>query len=123
MATILKRQTPSAPDKQRDQLGKLQAYIEKNLLEADLSPTMIADQLGLSRASLYRLAEPFGGVQKYIRNMRLKRAYAHLASGDDKARSITNLAYELGFTTETAFRRSFKESFGLTPTEVRRQAS
>lgn len=123
LATILKRQTTPESDRRNGLLNKFRAYVEQNLLEADLSPALIADQLGMSRSSLYRLAEPLGGVQKYIRGQRLKRAYSHLVSGGDEARSITNLAYELGFATETAFRRSFKESYGQTPTEVRRQAS
>lgn len=120
-AILLRRQEHRGPAPSKP-LQRLQTFISTHLLDADLDPNMIAKHLGLSRASLYRLAEPLGGIQKYIREQRLKRAYKSLSTQGAKSLSITNLAFDLGFNTEAAFRRSFKESFGQTPTEVRKQA-
>ncbi|NVJ68737.1 MAG: helix-turn-helix domain-containing protein, partial [Alphaproteobacteria bacterium] len=99
-------------------LARFKAFIKENLSDADLSIEMISDRLGMSRATLYRVAEPLGGVRKYIRTQRLKLAHAKLLAGEESARSITNLAFDLGFGTETAFRRAFKEAFGMPPSQM-----
>lgn len=99
-------------------LARVKAFIKENLSDADLSIEMISDSLGMSRATLYRVAEPLGGVRKYIRTQRLKLAHAKLLAGEESAQSITNLAFDLGFGTETAFRRAFKEAFGMPPSQM-----
>ena len=53
-------------------------YIDRKLASPDLSANSIAAEFGLSRASLYRLFEPAGGIAKYIRKVRLSRAYQGL---------------------------------------------
>jgi AraC-like DNA-binding protein len=49
--------------------------IEANVPEPDLGPDFLCQRLGMSRAKLYRLFEPIGGVGAYIQQRRLTRAY------------------------------------------------
>lgn len=119
--TIFKRYGGSKAPAGTSLLDKVCAHIKTHLLDPDLNPDTVADQMGLSRAKLYRLAEPLGGIKKYIRSERLQLAYEKLQKGGDDSRSISNLAFDLGFGTETAFRRSFKDAFGMTPSELRQQ--
>ncbi|NVJ97745.1 MAG: helix-turn-helix transcriptional regulator [Alphaproteobacteria bacterium] len=121
--TIVKRQARKNCEIRDSQLDRIRGLIQERLLDPELGPDLIVSELGLSRARLYRIAEPLGGITKYIRAQRLQLAHETLASGHMEAVSITNLAYDLGFRTETAFRRSFKEAFDMTPSEVRKRAT
>lgn len=103
---------------QSSELDRLKGFIQDHLTLPELSVDMIAKNLGLSRAKLYRLAEPLGGIQRFITKQRLKMAHTRLLHTKDRL-SITNLAFDLGFNTETSFRRSFKERYGVTPTNLR----
>lgn len=56
-------------------LQVLRQAIEANLHDPDLGPELICRTLGMSRAKLYRLFEPLGGVSHYIQQRRVARAY------------------------------------------------
>lgn len=56
-------------------------------------------------------------VSQYCNRRRLERA-ATLLSGSDG--SVLRIATELGFNNVTYFNRLFKEHYGLTPTEYRK---
>lgn len=116
-------QQEAAPAIKRGQLYEIRRYIDKNLLDPNLSPENILHTFGLSRASLYRLAEPLGGIHRFIKNRRLKHAFQQLTGQNSMAISISSLAYDLGFGSEGTFRRVFKEAFGMTPKEARSQGT
>ena len=109
------------PAANQDQLISICQFIDKNLLDPDLSPEMIAQHLGLSRATLYRVAASIDGIQRFVRNRRLHYAMKCLTEQAPTARSISNLAFDLGFGSENTFRRVFKEMFGVTPTQARQK--
>jgi len=98
-----------------DELQKVCQFIGHHLYKGDLSVEMIAGQLGMSRAKLYRLTEQLGGIKRFIRQQRLKEAHKRLSDTGGKPGSIANLAYDLGFGSENTFRRSFKEVYGVSP--------
>ena len=54
----------------------------------------------------------------YLREQRLARAQALLASGD---RQIQRIADDIGFKRTGDFATAFKRRFGLTPREYRKQ--
>jgi hypothetical protein len=56
----------------------IKRYIEQHLASPELSPASICAAFGLSRATLYRLFEPLGGIASSIRERRLARTYAEL---------------------------------------------
>lgn len=109
------------PVTKREQLVSICQFIEENLLDPDLSPEMIARHLGLSRATLYRVAAPIEGVQRFVRNQRLHYAMNFITSNGSATGSISNLAFDLGFGSENTFRRAFRELFGVTPTQARQK--
>ena len=96
---------------------EIRRYIEQNLALAELGPEHLCRMFGLSRASLYRLFEPIGGVTDYIRTRRLRTAFDMLA--DDGKRTIGEVAYACGFSDISAFSRAFRHQFGMSPSEVR----
>jgi AraC-like DNA-binding protein len=97
-------------------------YIDRKLASPDLNANSIAAEFGLSRASLYRLFEPAGGIAKYIRKVRLSRAYQEITAAEFSNRRIGFIAYQLGFKNVSAFSRLFHEVYGVTPGEARERA-
>jgi AraC-like DNA-binding protein len=100
----------------------IRRYIDSNLAKQELSAVSIAAEFGLSRASLYWLFEPAGGIAKYIRKVRLSRAYQEITAGEFSNRRIGQIAYRLGFKNVSAFSRLFHEVYGVTPGEARERA-
>lgn len=97
-------------------------YIDRNLASPDLSAEQVAAEFHLSRASLYRLFEPVGGVAKYIRKARLSRAFQEIAAPELSNRRIGHVASSLGFKNVSAFSRMFHEIYGVTPGAARSHA-
>jgi AraC-like DNA-binding protein len=100
----------------------IRRHIDRKLASPDLSANSIAAEFGLSRASLYRLFEPAGGIAKYIRKVRLSRAYQEITAAEFSNRRIGFIAYQLGFKNVSAFSRLFHEVYGVTPGEARERA-
>lgn len=111
----------AAPVIQRNLLLEIRQLIDEQLFNPALNADLIAQQLNLSRAGLYRLAEPLGGIQRFIQSRRLKRAFQLLILPFEAPSNLARLAYELGFQSEDTFRRQFKATFGMTPSEARAQ--
>lgn len=96
---------------------EIRRYIEQHIAEADLGPDRLCKVFGLSRASLYRLFEPIGGVTDYIRTRRLRAAFDMLEN--DGKRTVGEVAYACGFSDISAFSRAFRNQFAMSPSEVR----
>jgi len=97
-------------------------YIDRHLADPALNSGAVAEELGMSRATLYRLFEPLGGVSAYIRRRRLTCAALHLASPEYRHERLSQVAFRWGFGSEASFSRSFRLQFGLTPTDARDRA-
>lgn len=97
----------------------IRRFIENNLASATLSPELLTRQFGVSRPTLYRLFEPYGGVASYIRRRRLDRCFQEITAAVPERRRIAEIAYGWGFRNEAAFSRSFREAFGMSPREAR----
>lgn len=85
-----------------------------------LTPGAIADALGVSRRTLYELAEPvFGGVSEYIRTTRALRASALLADPALAHVSVAEIARTAGFSSPRHMSRAVVAVTGLCPHELR----
>jgi AraC-like DNA-binding protein len=100
----------------------IRRYIDRNLASPDLSADSIAAAFGFSRASLYRLFEPIGGIAKYIRKARLSRAFQEITAAELSTRRIGHIASTFGFKNVSAFSRLFHEVYGVRPGEARKRA-
>ena len=103
-------------------LMRIRQYIEAGLGSEDLSANSIAANFGLSRASLYRLFAPAGGIAEYIRSRRLHRAFFDLATSDARGVRISEVARRWQLGTDAHFTRSFKAAYGITPRAAREAA-
>lgn len=106
----------AGPDENVDVLIRIKQHIEARLGDGELSGETIAAQFGLSRASLYRLFTPYGGVARYLRSRRLHQAFFDLATPSARAVDVAE-RWHLG--TEENFARAFKAAYGITPRMAR----
>lgn len=97
-------------------------HIRENLHDVDLGPDVLCRRFGLSRAALYRLFAPLGGVAHHIRNTRLKRALTML-SAPGPAPALGDVAAKVGFESVDALRSAFYRRFGFHPSESRSHAA
>jgi AraC-like DNA-binding protein len=99
---------------------RLIAFIEDNLGNGSLRSGSIAMGLGVSKREVQTVfAEMATTASEYINNRRLALASHRLRSGLRGA-SLTDLAYELGFSDAAHFSRRFRERFGETPSAYSR---
>jgi AraC-like DNA-binding protein len=99
-------------------LQRFRRHVEQHLHDPNLTPETIAASLLISRARLYALLEPLGGVSAYIRTRRLTRAHARLRANGAPAQ-VKEIAYQVGFVSEAHFSRAFRNQYGCSPTEAR----
>ncbi|WP_298698632.1 helix-turn-helix domain-containing protein [Brevundimonas sp.] len=99
-------------------LRRAQKHIDAHLSSRDLTPERIAQALGMSRTSLYRLFRDMGGVADYVRRRRLRRVQSILTLPGE-TRRISEIAFEYGFNDEATFSRAFRRAFGYTATAAR----
>ncbi|WP_374546576.1 helix-turn-helix domain-containing protein [Rhodoblastus sp.] len=97
----------------------IRRHIDQHLHQPGLNADSLAQKFGLSRASLYRLFEPAGGVALHIRKARLNRAYQEIVGSEGSGRRIGPIAFSLGFRNVSAFNRLFKAHYGVTPGQAR----
>jgi signal transduction histidine kinase/AraC-like DNA-binding protein/ABC-type xylose transport system substrate-binding protein len=107
---------PTNPDQKF--LADLTASIEPNLTKTDLSVEDIARSLGISRMQLYRKVKAVlgTGVTDFIQSLRLTKARELLLN---EALTISEVAYELGFSSPSYFSTSFKARYQISPSEFR----
>lgn len=98
-------------------LAQLQGWVEQHLDDPDLGPDKLARVCNLSRSQLYRLFRDEGTTpQAWVWNLRLQAARACLMK--DRGRTITDIAFSVGFNSAAHFSRSFRQMFDCSPREV-----
>jgi AraC family transcriptional regulator len=100
-------------------VGRAIWFIESHF-ESDISLEEISQAAGLSR---YHLSRIFGlvtgqSISSYIRGRRLSGAALALIGGSS---TILEVALDAGYGSHEAFTRAFRDQFGVTPDEVRKQ--
>lgn len=110
----------SREDLYRERFNKVFDYIDRHLDEA-LSVEQLSQIAHFSKFHFHRQFSDYCGISviRYIQLMRLKRASYRLAfSTSDR---ITEIALDAGFENPESFSRAFKNTFGQTPSEFRKQ--
>ena len=88
--------------------------IMQDHLEYPISPSLIAEQIGISTRQLERLFGKYlnASPKKYFMEMRLERA-RHLLLQTES--SVTEVALACGFDSPGHFARVYRSAFGVTP--------
>ncbi len=84
----------------------------------ELNVDTLASKMGLGRSQFYRKIKALTNYSpvELLRSIRLKQARELLTS---TSRSVSEIAYEVGFSTPAYFTRCYREAFGETPSELR----
>lgn len=100
---------------QRTFFEKARRYIEARLGDFELTPDLIASDLGTSKRTLHRVFAQQGlSIGKYILERRLDRCAAAFDNETD-LQKISAVAFTWGFNDVSHFSRAFKSRFGVSP--------
>ena len=103
-------------------LHRICQTIETWLGDPKLNPRRIADEHGVSLRYLQKLFTLSGRTfSGYVRVRRLERCRNDLASPLYSHLSITEICYRWGFNASAHFSRAFREHFGQSPRDYRRE--
>jgi AraC-like DNA-binding protein len=105
----------TGPLAQRERARRL---VEANLCDPDFGGTQLAAELGVSIRAVQNLFAAMGTTPNgYILSRRLARASEMLTINPDA--TVTEIAFELGFSESSYFTRCFRQRFGTTPSKWR----
>ena len=104
-------------DRDKQFIKQLQQIIQQNLGNSEFGVEEIGKLIGLSRVQLYRKVKAMTGssVVDLLRKARLAKAHRLLES---RSMSISEVAYEVGFSAPSYFTKCFKDEYGILPGDV-----
>lgn len=99
-------------------LTRFKEVVESRMTDSDLSVEDLAAAMNLSRVQLYRKVKAITGTSpvEVLRTARLNRAYQMLLTTD---KSVSEVAYDVGFTAPGYFTKCFKDEYGKLPIDVK----
>lgn len=100
-------------------LARFREVVEARMEDSEVSVDDLAAEMSLSRVQLYRKIKAITGSSpvELLRSTRLKRAYQMLLTTD---KSVSEVAYAVGFTAPSYFSKCFKEEYGMVPGDIRK---
>ncbi len=100
-------------------LQKVRKLVEANLDDAQFGNSQLASEMLLSESQLFRKLKALTGhsIAIHIRSIRLHKGKEMLQNTD---MTISEIAYETGFSDPSYFSRTFSKEFGVPPSEFRK---
>ncbi|MFF2157684.1 helix-turn-helix domain-containing protein [Paenibacillus chitinolyticus] len=105
----------------RQNINRAMQYMQEHFAREDLSLSEVAEAIGMSDAYLSRTFKEETNVNfvKYLIRLRMEKARDLLEHTDCPT---TDAAYQVGFSDYSHFSKTFKKTYGLTPSELRKQS-
>lgn len=98
---------------------RVRRLLDRQLSRGAADAVQIAEQMAMSRQTLYRrLKQENVSFHSLVEEVRQQKALRYLQSG---RYSMSEIAFLLGFSEQSAFSRAFKRWTGRTPADYRRQ--
>jgi len=118
--TLSKEPKEKMPLMDRQFLDKAVSMVQKHISDSDLSVETFASEMGLSRVQLHRKLKAIldQSAGDFIRVIRLNKSVEMLNSGSG---NISEIAYDVGFSSPSYFSECFRQQFGISPTEFQSQ--
>jgi AraC-like DNA-binding protein len=117
---------PAIQEQFQEPTGQAIRPVISRYIDAHLARPISVDELTstfrLSRAQLYRIFQPYGGVATFIWERRLQRSLRILFSPSAKGMTLSSIAFDCGFNSESHFNNRFRSRFGMTPGQARGNA-
>lgn len=99
-------------------MERVNSCLEKNFRNDMYGIRNLYTDIGISRVQLHRKLIALTGrpASAYIRGFRLQKARQYLI---ESHKSVTDIAFEVGFTDTSYFSKSFIQEYGINATELR----
>lgn len=99
-------------------LSQMQQIIEENMDNENLNVNFIAEQLHISRSTLFAKIKTLADItpSEMIQMIRLKAAAKMLANNDAQ---VTEVCYKVGFSSPSYFSKCFQKQFGIKPSDMK----
>ena len=93
-------------------------HINMNVSNVNYTIDKLSKGIGLSRAQLYRKINSMSSTSpvQLLRDIRLRNALNLIK---DRELTISEIAYEMGFSNPSYFSKCFKEKFGISPSQIK----
>lgn len=110
-------ETQATADADTQFITRFHDIVVEKMGDADLSVEDISKELGLSRVQMYRKIKALTGSTpvELVRITRLKKAERLLRQ---KGKTVSEVAYEVGFSSPSYFAKCYKSYFGKQPSEI-----
>lgn len=102
-----------------DRMSKIADYIDENILRS-ISIEELSQQANMSRSNFFNLFKNAFGISpnEYIINKKIEKAKSIISSSTNQ--SISQIAYDLGYSDSSYFSKQFKTITGYTPKQFLR---
>jgi AraC-like DNA-binding protein len=117
---LAQQQEVATTEIDRKFIDQATAIVEEHL-QSEIDVNLFASEMGLSRSSLFSKLKGVTGLtpNTFISNIRLKKAADMLQNSPEL--NISQIAYNLGFSSPRYFNKCFKEQYGYAPQEYRKK--
>jgi len=106
---------------------RIRRFIDHNLSNPDMTPSDIAKSFQITPRYLHKIFKEHAGdgetIGQYILRRRLEECARQLSSSACAHLKITEIAFHWGFNSMTHFSRVFKEKYGCSPRDYRKENS
>jgi signal transduction histidine kinase/DNA-binding response OmpR family regulator len=109
----------NTPKIKNDFLRQLYEVLEGSMSNTNVSVDWLATEMAMSQSTLNRKLKSLLGLSavEFIKQTRLKKSIELLDTG----KSISNIAYQVGFESPSYFAQCFKEVYNLTPSDYQKE--
>lgn len=117
-ASSTARPIPAVKDIDNEFYARFLDIVKADMGNPDLNVDSLAGRMGIGRSQFYRKIKALTNYSpvELLRNLRLKYARDLVTT---TSRSISEIGYEVGFSSPAYFTRCYRDCFGETPTEAR----
>ncbi len=102
-------------------IQKIKTFIDANIENSELTIDEIAAHLALGRSTFFKKLKSMIGISpvEFLKDYRIQRAADLIVSTD---LNFSEISFQVGFNDLSYFSRSFKQKFGMSPSEYRDNA-
>ena len=103
---------------ERARKGAILRYIDERLADPGLDAARLCEVFEISRTSLYRFFNEFGGVNAYISGRRMRQILGDLSRSSHQRGIVRKVAEKYGYDDITKFNRTFRRKMGMAPSDA-----
>ncbi|WP_341228628.1 ATP-binding protein [uncultured Arcticibacterium sp.] len=101
---------------EKEFINKVKTFLEQHYHDSSMNVGLISDYLGMSETQLRRKLKSISSYSpnEYLRKFRLEKAEFLLKEGD---KTVSEIAFEVGYESLSYFSRIFQQEYGCLPSE------